>query len=260
MINAFSQTAYYLETFFEGKSISSGTCFFVKRKERLYLITNWHVVTNRNPNDGSYLQYAVDPDEIQLVIFKNQDEIHWDSVRIKLFENGKRNWLEHPVYKEKVDVIAMEVVVSPAWRVFDFEQFIEPFNEKTTIHIAYDVFVIGFPFGLMGGGALPIWKRASIASEPVVDIDGLPKMYLDTATRPGMSGSPVLYMAKRSILMGDGAPGSARKLSAHFMKFVGVYSGRIGAEDELKAQLGIAWKAEVIDEIISHGVKEDENS
>lgn len=28
-------------------------------------------------------------------------------------------------------------------------------------------FVIGYPFGLQTGGIFPIWKRASIASEPV---------------------------------------------------------------------------------------------
>jgi hypothetical protein len=32
-------------------------------------------------------------------------------------------------------------------------------------------------------------------------------------------------------------------------KFVGVYSGRIG-DDELKAQLGVVWKARVISEIV----------
>ena len=34
------------------------------------------------------------------------------------------------------------------------------------------------------------------------------------------------------------------------MAFVGIYSGRIGAGDELKAQLGIVWKGSVLTEII----------
>lgn len=35
------------------------------------------------------------------------------------------------------------------------------------------------------------------------------------------------------------------------MEFIGVYSGRIGADDEFKAQLGKVWKKRVIDEIIN---------
>jgi hypothetical protein len=34
-------------------------------------------------------------------------------------------------------------------------------------------------------------------------------------------------------------------------RFIGVYSGRIGAQDELQAQLGIVWRAEVVDQIIA---------
>ena len=36
--------------------------------------------------------------------------------------------------------------------------------------------------------------------------------------------------------------------------FLGVYSGRIGADD-LKAQLGVVWKAHVVEEIVVAGVQ-----
>jgi hypothetical protein len=39
--------------------------------------------------------------------------------------------------------------------------------------------------------------------------------------------------------------------------FVGVYSGRVGAEDEFKAQLGVVWKTSVLDEIISAAQRGD---
>ena len=43
--------------------------------------------------------------------------------------------------------------------------------------------------------------------------------------------------------------------SSFLMKLVGVYSGRIGVDDEnIKAQLGIVWKSDVIDEIISQRI------
>jgi hypothetical protein len=34
-----------------------------------------------------------------------------------------------------------------------------------------EVFILGFPLGLASQGVLPIWKRGSIASEPLVAID-----------------------------------------------------------------------------------------
>ena len=81
-------------------------------------------------------------------------------------------------------------------------------------------------------------------------------MYIDTATRPGMSGSPVIM--KRTGIHGfDGKAMRGKELIGTIFNFIGVYSGRIGAEDEFKAQLGIIWKEEVILEILNSKVKGD---
>ena len=114
-----------------------------------------------------------------------------------------------------------------------------------------DVYVLGFPFGISEGEGFPIWKRASIASEPIIDIQDRPLMYIDTASRSGMSGSPVIYKERRGVAICDTHPTKATKISHFFMEFIGVYSGRIGADDEFKAQLGRVWKKRVIDEIIN---------
>jgi hypothetical protein len=75
-------------------------------------------------------------------------------------------------------------------------------------------------------------------------------MYIDSATRPGMSGSPVLLIEKRPACLFEGDINKPNKFSRNYTKFVGVYSGRF-VDDELKAELGIVWKYTVIDEIIS---------
>lgn len=49
----------------------------------------------------------------------------------------------------------------------------------------------------------------------------------------------------------DTEPSKATKISQYYMEFVGVYSRRIGAEDEFKAQLGRVWKRQVIEDIIN---------
>jgi len=190
---------------------------------------------------------------LRIKIFKNQELIEWTDFDVSLIDADENQlWLEHPTFKEQVDVVAIKVEIPPDKLVFDIEHFIEPFNDDTTIRIKDDLFIIGFPFGIKGGGELPIWKRASIASEPDINLENLPKMFVDTATRPGMSGSPVFYKEKRPVGIGEGDPGSGKKFSWNLMNFVGIYSGRIGADDELMAQLGVVWKSRVIDEIINH--------
>ena len=112
-----------------------------------------------------------------------------------------------------------------------------------------DSFVLGFPEGMLGGARFPIWKRASIASEPDIDIDDLPKLYVDTATRNGMSGAPV-YLQKSGLITPEGKTMKESYFGVAY-KFIGIYSGRIG-EDAFNAQLGIVWKEKAILETI-HG-------
>ena len=45
----------------------------------------------------------------------------------------------------------------------------------------------------------PIWKKSTIASEPDIDINNLPCFYIDSTTREGMSGAPVVFFSKDGI-------------------------------------------------------------
>ena len=58
-----------------------------------------------------------------------------------------------------------------------------------------DCFVLGYPKNIDAGLDLPLWKRASIASEPSIDHGGLPRLLIDTATRKGMSGAPIVAIS-----------------------------------------------------------------
>ncbi|MNF04741.1 hypothetical protein D3C80_2043280 [compost metagenome] len=74
-------------------------------------------------------------------------------------------------------------------------------------------------------------------------------MYIDSASRSGMSGSPVIYIERRPIALLNT---DYQVESRNRTKIVGIYSGRIGAQDELLAQLGIVWKFKVVDEIVNN--------
>jgi len=120
------------------------------------------------------------------------------------------------------------------------------------VTIGMDVFVLGYPFGT-GKTGLPIWKRGSIASEPDLVPHVESYLLVDTASRPGMSGSPVIlrtyfiHVTQENEI--TATPGAANK-------FIGVYSGRLHTQDPLEAQIGMVWSATYIDEIIDGGLRE----
>lgn len=114
---------------------------------------------------------------------------------------------------------------------------------------------MGFPFGRKAGN-LPIWKRAYVASEPEYEIEkDMPFFYVDTASRKGMSGSPVVIKKRKSVILFSKSEG---KSSMYFTKFIGIYSGRIGVysngygED---VQLGKVWKSSVIDDLLRGNIE-----
>jgi hypothetical protein len=117
--------------------------------------------------------------------------------------------------------------------------------------VGMDVFILGYPFGAQPP-AFPIWKRGSIASEPYLVHSTTGYYLVDTASRPGMSGSPVILRSwSNHILESNMWTTTSDKLPID--RIIGVYSGRKIPTD---AQIGIVWHVDYIDEIID-GAKRD---
>jgi len=235
---------------------STATAFIYLYNDKYYLITNWHNVTGRNPLNGEPLteRHSGIPD-IFLTYFRilnggGQSKLK----KIRLYEDDEMTkpiWLVHPEHKENVDVVAIEIEIEEnllysAINKSDFDNNILP-------EVGDDCFVIGYPFEDFRYLGLPIWKKASIATEPTVNEDQLPKILIDTATRPGLSGSPVIYqrIGVHNVIDNKFSDDS---LIGRIRGFLGIYSGRIG-KDEIHAQLGIVWKGIVIDQIIDGQIK-----
>lgn len=255
-----SRTTQQLIIGFEetGNILSTATGFLYSLNKYTYLITNWHNVTGRNPVTGETVSEnngGIPNFFLTYLRVKNGGGAS-EREEILLYEDEemtKPKWLIHPVHKEQVDVVAIKLVKSErliytSINDADFEKNIEP-------EVGDECFVIGYPFEDLRYLGLPIWKKASIASEPTVNEDQLPKILIDTATRPGLSGSPVIFQrngvhnSKNNELTLDTIFGRIRG-------FLGVYSGRIG-KGEINAQLGIVWKKKVIDEIINGNIYGD---
>ncbi|WP_404785258.1 trypsin-like peptidase domain-containing protein [Altericista sp. CCNU0014] len=256
-----SQLSYvpiHLTSRYEEVDLGIGTSFFYNYENKDYLITNWHNVTGRHPWDYSLIsKQAAIPDNLIIhfpyhEIFEDRSIIQWIPRVLKLYEDDERLnpvWWEHPHHSSAVDIIAIELKEpSPTATITANSNLLN--LEKLKLLPGMDVFILGFPRGINGGGLFPIWKRGSIASEPDVNIDDLPKMYIDTATREGMSGSPV-YAKESGFWVPEGI--ELLDLKHTFFgkgyRFLGIYSGRVG-NDPFLAQLGIVWKEKAIQDII----------
>lgn len=126
-------------------------------------------------------------------------------------------------------------------------------SPEELIHVGDELFILGYPRGITDHSAEPIWKRATVASDPHSGWERQSKFLVDCASREGMSGAPVISYNKRgNVSIGGRTYVSSGPAAA----LQGIYVGRLidpdtKEEDRLfEAQIGTVWKATVIDEII----------
>lgn len=260
--NPWNYAVAFLEMSYGQQPLSTGSCFFWGFDGRTFLVTNWHNLAGRNPlTDQPMSKTGGIPDRVTFGAFKRESEpdsqgfleLSYSPLGVKICQSDLTNpqWYEHPTLGRQVDVAAIDV--TEAIQGFQINCANELENDAVLDVIAsQDVFVVGFPFGLIPNAPAPIWKRGSIALDPTFDPEGLPKMLIDTATRPGMSGSVVVA---RHIIVGRDYPKKDGTKSqplwyAKFDLVAGIYSGR-HYHDLEKAQLGIVWKRNTIEQTVA---------
>ena len=255
-ISSNSIKAFLIELLFNETVLSTGTAFFGKIGERLLLFTNRHNVTGLNNETGKCLSKTGGiPNKLRVSlpnVFINDVQtgrleannfhefiidLYWDDS----FE--KPGWIEHPLRKI-IDVIGLVVDVD-----FDISNLtfdVSSFNQHW--YAGSYVSVIGFSFGL-SAAYYPIWISGYIATEPIIDYGGLPMFLIDSRTRPGQSGSPVVSVLRSGqTIVQDGVTLS---VTGNIFELIGIYSGRINSESDL----GRVWKVSVIREILLNGVQ-----
>lgn len=252
--DAISFTTHHLQLAYSltDAVLATATGFIYHRNNVDYLVTCWHNVTGRDPTDGNCLSQSMAVPDVVSTSFRsktNPAEVHRRSIQLYTDESMTiPNWLQHPTLGAKVDVVVLPLSkeLTEDFKLYPINAI--EFDGGYNTEVADEAFIVGYPFSQQQMAQLPIWKRASIASEPDLDFDRLPKLLVDTATRPGLSGSPVI-MQRIGIHGVVGGKISDNTIIGTIRNFIGVYSGRVGA-DETKAQLGVVRKATVIDEIV----------
>ena len=245
--------------------------FYRGQTNNVYLVTNWHVVTGRNPTNPTSSKSGAVPCTLRCKLHKKMEhdsaislsQIMQMDVSINTDDGDNPEWLEHHIHRHLVDVVAIkmdDLDDLESTCTFHVVNDCKEFETKFEPSVMDQAIVIGYPWGLTGGGAtLPLYKRGSIASEPMVNYGDLPRMLIDCRTTQAMSGSPVI-VSHSGIWHPDGKP-SANTIHGTITNFIGVYSGRLYAKDSSGlagddeiSEIGVVWKKETVDAVTAAGV------
>ncbi len=185
--------------------------------------------------------------------YENEENFKWMTKNINLYdEDDEKIWLEHPKYGSDIDVVAI-LIEENETIIYNGSYEI---NTNYMLDVSEPVFILGFPLGyVVKSEEEPhsIWTYGTVASDPslelVINNKKLPAFLIDSRTRKGQSGSPVIYYSNSGFdahyinpKFGEGYA----NWGCPFMKEIGIYSRRINKDSDL----GYVWKWEVLREIV----------
>lgn len=233
-----------IEMRFNEQPLSTGTGFVVNSSKGPVLITNRHNTTGRHQETNKPLSPTGGiPNKIMIIQNRSGKLGEWVMKEESLLDSHEKAlWTEHPTHGAKADFVAL-----PLTNKDDVEFY--PYDLVNTgpdlmVGPADLLSVVGFPFGLRGGGSLAIWATGFMASEPDIDQFDLPVFLIDCRSRQGLSGSAVIaHRSGGAVAMKNGG---SSIFGGPVTKFLGIYSGRINDQSDI----GIVWKASAIKELV----------
>ncbi|HEA3124668.1 S1 family peptidase [Aeromonas veronii] len=275
-MSSLSFFSLHLELRKAGRKIGEGTGFLYLHidSKKIFLITNYHVLTCRDPKDPASLLpgYPDSPDEIIFhTLSKPTFSPQPGSIRI----DADTTWLEHSRRSDGVDIVALPIEFLDDSVLFTQDKL--DLVEDIDIETGSDLFIVGFPWGFGAGGYFPIWKKGAVASEPLFKPDGIAMFYIDAYTHPGMSGSPVFASTWRDMVTVDrethekiklfqegnhsateilnniNLPNLSNVKPKQLFRLVGIYSGRVAVGNK-DPNIGIVWQRSLIDELFTNQV------
>ncbi|MEZ5742244.1 MAG: trypsin-like peptidase domain-containing protein [Sphingomonadaceae bacterium] len=274
-VNPLSLTTTKIDLLFNDTPLGSGSGFILEWAGHYGLVTNWHVVSGRNPLTGQcHSRTGAIPNRVKFNValektYKSEKALKFHPVDIRLYRDNcleKPRWVDDREQDDYRDYVILPLKLSDALLrrkftiksirggnvIFDKSDYNnEQVHYKKTQNvypsIGRQVFILGYPSGIEPTGVLPIWKGGTIASEPysahfLSERQTLDAFLVDGLTRSGMSGAPVIRLVERGEMMtaDDGfqvpSPSDQNLL-------LGVYAGREGVTKyEADLALGRVWK------------------
>lgn len=234
MVEPLLLTTARVSTFFGAQALTTATGFFFRRDERLYLITNRHVLIDE---PTGHL-----PDRIEI-------ELHTDAgnltqaiaLSVWLYRDGRAIWHQGRDAAGDIDVaaIALDPQALPAADVLVAFTPAHLQLRLQEVQVGTPLLVVGFPLGFHDTlHHLPVVRQAVIASSFGLRFQGQGYFLTDARTHHGTSGAPVV--------MRDGTADAGLP-----WRLLGVHSARldmVGSGNLIEESLGLncAWYADIL--------------
>ncbi|WP_313281177.1 hypothetical protein [Stutzerimonas balearica] len=287
---AISNSIVHLTMRFGSTDLAIGTGVLYGRKEQLFIVTAWHNVTGLHPETMRHLSKEGGvPDNIVATIAISAEQGSAGSgiarlpVVLPLQDEEKSLFYIHPRNWPRVDVVAipldpkavhtiemhlstgeLHTIEMPlaalnslglSTAICPIQNYLLP-NEDVaqnwldTVGVTEELFIPGYPHNVQDYYSQPVWKRATVASSVQLGWNRERKFLIDSASKSGMSGSPVLYYNSNGEVR---IKGSIYHFGQDAAILAGIYVGRLGVTKESDPQIGTVWHRSVIDEIIDGG-------
>ena len=250
-----------------------GTGFLYRGPDgRSWLVTSWHVLTGRRPEDPGILlpNYPQSPYRILVTHASTQRGAFTEPLVVDLYEDGKPIWFEY-CRGDGIDLAAIPIKLPSFVAGVMVQDFAE--IDKEVLEPGIDLIIVGYPFQQSIDYPFPIWKRAMLATEPRYLVLGTAQMLVDSPGSPGMSGSAVYrsamgvsVTAEQAAAMKEyertktGALDLVKTFSEQQMldrglmlEFVGVYAGATAKPHLEHLNLGRIFMASFVSLLISQG-------
>ncbi|WP_428339850.1 trypsin-like peptidase domain-containing protein [Mycobacterium sp.] len=255
-----------------GRPLGDGTAFLYRYDGNVYLVTAGHNFSGRHAENDQLGSRGVAPTHIRIGLrsplppggHNLREPFSIKRLLLPIVDaDDNPLWLEHPHYGRRVDIAVLPFdVTDPTVQIEAYEA--EPTKPPTAtdprMRPTEDLFVVGFPYGLQTGIDLPLWIRGTIASEPAFywrsDLgQELPLFLVDSRTREGQSGAPVIFFRPpNTLFLSEQQQLSYTKGSQS--KLLGVYSGRAFAKDDTgSSDLGFCWRISEVRTICTKQVR-----
>jgi len=113
----YSQVPLYIKLKFGNQELADATAFFYKHEDRLYLVSNWHNFSGRNPSTGEALsKYAGIPNIVSCYACLNGQYIERKWLDFALADDAQAFWYEHPEHHKNVDIGVLPVTLPNEFR------------------------------------------------------------------------------------------------------------------------------------------------
>ncbi len=115
-------------------------------------------------------------------------------IEIALRADGKPRWVRHPDLD--VAVLPVDLPEQTAARPLSIRQVADAtWASERKLRVGCDVYIPGYPATLEGNEAgWPLLRRGSVATHPLLPLEGAQRVFINAVTFGGDSGAPVAFL------------------------------------------------------------------